>query len=68
MHLYIKSGSKWGLVLNKEDKSTIIQMYPMSLSSSTYIVKLIIWDYNTWVGYYDAETEKQKDKANKSGF
>ena len=65
---YLKSGSKWGLVLNKEDKSTIIQMYPMSLSSSTYIVKLIIWDYNTWVGYYDAETEKQKDKANKSGF
>ena len=67
---YIKSGSKWGLVLTKEDKTKIVQMYPMSMgsTSSNYFVKLIIWDYSTWMGYYDAETETQQTKADESGF
>jgi hypothetical protein len=67
---YLKSSSKWGLVLNKEDKSTIVQMYPMSMGagSGSYLVKLIIWEYNTWMGFYDADAEVQKSKAKKSGF
>ena len=66
---YLKSGSKWGLVLNKGDKTKIVQMYPMSMgSTSNYIVKLIIWDYNTWMGYYNSETKVQEKKAEESGF
>ena len=56
---YLKSSSKWGLVLNKEDKNTIVQMYPMSMGSDSgsYLVKLIIWEYNTWMEFYDADAE-----------
>tara|TARA_B110000259_G_scaffold184171_1_gene230690 strand:- start:46 stop:612 length:567 start_codon:yes stop_codon:yes gene_type:complete len=65
---YVKSGSKWGLALNKQDKSTIVQIYTQSLSSTTYLVNLKIWHYDTWMGYYDAETETQQTKADESGF
>ncbi|MBI9038094.1 MAG: hypothetical protein JEY97_08175 [Bacteroidales bacterium] len=68
---YVKSGSKWGLILNKKDKSTIVQMYPISyeLSGSTvYLVKLMIWNYDTWIGYYNKEKEVQNKKAKDSGF
>jgi hypothetical protein len=65
---YTKSGSKWGLVLNKKDKTTVVQMYPISMGKNTYLVNLRIWHYDTWMGYYDAENEKQKLKAEKSGF
>ena len=64
---YLKSASKWGLVLNKEDKSTIIQMYPMALGDN-YFVQLIIWEYDTWMGYYDKENKRQSVKAKTSGF
>jgi hypothetical protein len=67
---YLKSSSKWGLVLKNKEKNTIIQMFPMSMgsASSTYLVKLIIWDYNTWMGYYDKENKSQNAKAKSSGF
>ena len=67
---YLKSSSKWGLVLKSKEKNTIIQMFPMSMgsASSSYLVKLIIWDYNTWMGYYNAEMKRQNDKAKDSGF
>ena len=64
---YLKSASKWGLILNKKDKSTLIQMYPIALGDN-YLVKLVIWDYNTWMGYYNAEMKRQNDKAKDSGF
>jgi len=64
---YLSSGSKWGLVLNKKDKTTIVQMYPQSVGEN-YLIALRIWNYDTWVGYYDAENKAQKSKADKSGF
>ena len=68
---YVRSNSKWGLVLNKKNKSIIVQMYPISyeLSGKTvYMVKLMIWNYNTWVEYYNKENDVQKEKTDKSGF
>lgn len=68
---YTNSNSKWGLVLNKKDKSTIVQMYPISYELSgkaVYLVKLMIWNYDTWIGYYNKEKGVQKEKADKSGF
>ena len=68
---YIDSESKWGLILNKKDKSTIVQMYPISYELSgkkSFLVKLMIWNYDTWMGYYKKDREIQKEKANNSGF
>lgn len=68
---YSKSSSKWGLILNKKDKSTIIQMYPINyqISGTTkYLVKLMIWNYDTWIGYYNKEKKIQEKKSKKSGF
>lgn len=65
---YSKSASKWGLVLNKKDKSTIVQMYPSTLTEGTYLVNLRIWHYDTWMGYYNKENEKQDLNAKDSGF
>lgn len=68
---YVSSNSKWGLILNKKDKSIIIQMYPISYElygKTVYLVKLMIWNYDTWIGYYNKENENQKEKTNKSGF
>tara|TARA_B100002019_G_scaffold271268_1_gene265535 strand:- start:302 stop:853 length:552 start_codon:yes stop_codon:yes gene_type:complete len=64
---YVKSGSKWGLVLNKKDKSIIVQMFPVAMGNS-YLVNLRIWHYDTWMGYYDAENKVQEIKADESGF
>ena len=65
---YIKSGSKWGLVLNKKDKSTIVQIFPQSLGSNNYLVNLRIWHYDTWMGYFNTENKIQETKVDKSGF
>jgi hypothetical protein len=64
---YTKSGSKWGLVLNKKDKTTIVQMFPISMGNN-YLVNLRIWHHDTWIGYFDAENKAQKQKADESGF
>ena len=64
---YSKSGSKWGLVLNKKDKTTIIQMYQIKVAEN-YYVNLKVWHYDTWMGYYNAENERQESKADDSGF
>ena len=64
---YVKSGSKWGLVLNKKDKSIIVQMFPIAMGNS-YLVNLRIWHYETWMGYYDDENKVQEIKADESGF
>jgi len=68
---YVSSASKWGLVMAKEDKSVIVQMYPVKYElagNTTYIVKLMIWHYNTWMSYYNLEAEKQTEKVKDSGF
>ena len=68
---YVASGSKWGLVLNKKDKSTIVQMYPISYNLSgrtVYLVKLMVWNYDWWMNSYNEETKKQSHIANESGF
>lgn len=65
---YTKSGSKWGLVLNKKDKSTIVQMYPIEISNNSYLVNLRIWHYDTWMDLYNKENEKQNLKVDNSGF
>jgi hypothetical protein len=65
---YIKSESKWGLALNKKDKTTMVQMFPMELQKDSYLVKLVLWHHETWVGYVEAEEKRQKDRADKSGF
>ena len=64
---YTKSGSKWGLVLNKKDKTTVVQMYPIE-AMGNYYVNLKIWHYDTWMGYYNAENKVQESKADDSGF
>tara|TARA_B100000795_G_scaffold23779_1_gene15906 strand:- start:32 stop:583 length:552 start_codon:yes stop_codon:yes gene_type:complete len=64
---YVSSGSKWGLVLNKKDKTTIVQMYPQSVGEN-YLIALTIWNYDTWVGYLNKEESAQKKKADESGF
>lgn len=68
---YVESGSKWGLVLQKSDKTTMVQMYPISyeLSGATkYLVKLMIWHSDTWLGYFEKEEKKQLSKVKDSGF
>ena len=58
---YVKSGSKWGLVLNKKDKSIIVQMFPVAMGNS-YLVNLRIWHYDTWMGYYDESNSIDQEK------
>ena len=68
---YGKSGGKWGLVLNKKDNSTFVQLYPINyqLSGKTvYLVKLMIWHYDTWLKWYNAENKVQENKKDNSGF
>ena len=42
-------------------------MYPQSVGEN-YLIALRIWNYDTWVGYLDAENKAQKSKADESGF
>ena len=68
---FSKSNSKWGLVLNNKDKSKIIHMYPIKYQqsgSTKYLVKLTVWNYETWVGFYNEANKKQAEKSKKSGF
>lgn len=65
---YIKSNSKWGLVLNKKDKTTMMQMFPQKIQEGSYIVNLRLWHHNTFVGYVEDEEKRQKDKSDNSGF
>jgi len=70
-HNYVNSNSKWGLVLNKPDNSIIVQLYPTIIGgpgSNTFLVKLMIWDYNTWVGWYNQQEAKQRENVEDSGF
>jgi hypothetical protein len=68
---YVSSGSKWGLVLTKPDKSIVVQFYPDSYElygNTVYMVKLMIWNHDTWMGYYDKENKNQSNKVEDSGF
>jgi len=60
-----------GLVLNKKENSTFVQLYPIKhqLSAKTvYLVKLMIWHYDTWLKWYNAENKVQENKKDNSGF
>ena len=65
---YIKSESKWGLALNKIVKTTMVQMSHIELQNDSYLLKIVLWHHETWVGYVKAEEKRQKDRADKSGF
>jgi len=65
---YIESNSTWGLVLNKKDKTTIMQMFPQEIQKNSYTVNLRLWHHDTFIGYVESNTEKQKEKSNNSGF
>mgnify|MGYP005993348777 CR=1 FL=1 len=68
---FANSNSKWGLILNKKDKSTIVQMYPVKYnvsSSTSFIVHLKVWHYDTWMNSYNNSKKQQKKITEKSGF
>lgn len=68
---FAASGSKWGLILNKEDKSIIVQMFPIRYELSgdiVYLANLKIWHYDTWVRLYNTANENLNEKAKESGF
>ena len=66
-HNYVRSDSKYGLVLRHKEKDKIIQMYPIELQSN-YLVKLMVWHYDTWMGYYNKNNKVNKEKVKDSGF
>jgi len=68
---YVASNSKWGLVLNKSDNSTIVQMYPISYNLSgrtVYMVNLRVCNYDWWMNSYNEENKKQSHIVKNSGF
>lgn len=68
---YASSGSKWGLILNNKDKTKIIQLFPQkynALNSTSFLVNLRIWHYDTWMELYNKENAIQEEKKEKSGF
>jgi len=68
---YEKSGSKWGLVLNKPDKSVLVEMFPVAVKTGNttgYYLNLKLWNYDTWVKNFESERGKQSSKIAESGF
>lgn len=68
---YVKSGSKWGLVMYNQEKTKIIQIYTVEFNvtqSSSYIVYLKVWNYKKWMELYEKETQIQHSKKKNSGF
>ncbi|MDO6813815.1 hypothetical protein [Tenacibaculum soleae] len=68
---YASSGSKWGLILFNKDKTKIIQIFPQkynTLSTTSFLVNLRIWNYNAWMDLYNKENDLQNNKKANSGF
>lgn len=65
---YISSGSMWGLVMNKGDKTTMMQMFPQEITKGSYNASLRLWHHDTFVGYVESNRKKQKEKSDDSGF
>lgn len=69
--MFNSTNSKYGLVLFNKEKTTIIQIYPISYmigAQKVYLVKLHIYNYNWWMNSYNKENDKQTDIKKSSGF
>ena len=69
--MFNSTNSKYGLVLINKDKTTVVQLYPITydLSGTTkYLVKLHIYNYDWWMNVYNKEIEKQSSIKKESGF
>jgi len=63
--------SKYGLLLYNPEKTIMVQMYPTKYkagSTTAFLVKLHIYNYNQFMEWYDKEHEAQEEIAEKSGF
>ncbi|MDN3665637.1 hypothetical protein ACFFU1_16790 [Algibacter miyuki] len=65
---YIRSGSKWGLVLYNPEKTKIIQMFPQELKDHVYYVYLRVWNYDVWMNLYLDAQSVNSEKLKDSGF
>jgi len=63
--------SKYGLLMHNPEKTVMLQLYPVNYNvgnSRSYLVKLQLYNYDQFMGWYEAEKEVQDVIAEKSGF